>query len=546
MRVVLFLASLAVLPEVAAVIPAVDSELVHNDSAEDYDVMSVGPSGASGPALFNISVLGSAAGVAEFVVQSAAQSSDSIMLACGIYHINDPITVLEITHTSCHLPIAVRSTSMQHSGKQHISAVGIELFGNLQVCPSAVGIVSSSSDKWCGRLLPRRTQEQPIALLQHGLEVQLGSARFGGAVLSDQHAAARTNTSRAGGSLGTAGTRRHEPDVMAAPHARGGVLIPMLVFGSAVLQAAVMQDSTGVSFALSAVTSVGVLHYVIGAYGDQNGASAAFMALSCAFVGVYAICMHFVWQLTSKRYMQDLHDTVRQPRGLFCILAASASYFGALAFSQVASASDHEVSGPHMAIGACDCVITSLFFYAFFGEACSRLQLAGIASTCLGILIMAYSGGGAALFDFLKLLPMFGVLLCFSMELISMRISALDVQAEVNFVIRFSAMSMAGLLCLWPQLAELAAVATPTWIAEAALLSLLVVVSDWFLMRSFAAPNCQTCVVCALLQLFPVVMTCLNLVVLDLKPPIQAVVGMVVCLFGGVLVISAEAPQPND
>eukprot|EP00747_Dinoflagellata_sp_TGD_P061339 gnl/TRDRNA2_/TRDRNA2_152465_c0_seq5.p1 gnl/TRDRNA2_/TRDRNA2_152465_c0~~gnl/TRDRNA2_/TRDRNA2_152465_c0_seq5.p1 ORF type:complete len:376 (+),score=42.51 gnl/TRDRNA2_/TRDRNA2_152465_c0_seq5:55-1182(+) len=322
------------------------------------------------------------------------------------------------------------------------------------------------------------------------------------------------------------------------------VVVPVMLAG--LLLPWLVQDSRGIAYSVGAMVCFGIDHFWIGLSSGQNpGADQAYMIYMFIFNIPVAVFFHVASFALNKSYKQELTVLSSLPWYTWLtVLAPAAFMIMAQVSCQNGFGKDRVSSGPNQALVCMDPLLVSFFFYLFFDEKLTTVQMSGVVLATGGPVIMGLARSSVALEGIAWCLA---ATACYAGNVICIRLAIMrGIDSKVVTVLRMLTIGVLGVTFFALRRRTFGVTDDPgPWMLAPCCNAFAQGLGLLYLCQAFASPNCLTAVNCLLFGANSLVMSFLNIVGLAYSPPMKEWLGMSVVIIGCAIVTLGPSIQQS-
>merc|ERR1719440_148898 len=300
--------------------------------------------------------------------------------------------------------------------------------------------------------------------------------------------------------------------------------------------------------AFMACIAFGVDNFINSYSASYLGTPSAHMGMVFFIDGIIAFNIHLFLKATHDTYKSEWEDTVSSSwRPLIMTMLTGAFIVAAMLCGNIGFSIDQSDSGPHQALVCGDILIVGPFFYLWYGETLTKLQLAGCAMIVAGMIFMSNAFAKPSDNETQSFFWLFLSMTFYAASIISWRLISTgeeEISWRPRLLLIFGFMGWIGFLTFPAYLEQggfKAYIETPLLLAWPILNSAASFLGMWSVNLAYQTVNASTGAITALVDANSVALLLMNAVILAMVPSMSQVTGMSVVLFGCFLVCSSEA-----
>eukprot|EP00747_Dinoflagellata_sp_TGD_P061335 gnl/TRDRNA2_/TRDRNA2_152465_c0_seq1.p1 gnl/TRDRNA2_/TRDRNA2_152465_c0~~gnl/TRDRNA2_/TRDRNA2_152465_c0_seq1.p1 ORF type:complete len:377 (+),score=47.68 gnl/TRDRNA2_/TRDRNA2_152465_c0_seq1:55-1185(+) len=323
------------------------------------------------------------------------------------------------------------------------------------------------------------------------------------------------------------------------------VVVPVMLAG--LLLPWLVQDSRGIAYSVGAMVCFGIDHFWIGISSSEKSKSEAEAYMLWMFIFNIPVAVFF--HVASFTMNASYKDNLTRLRGLpwyawLSVLAPAAFMILAQTSCQAGFGKDRISSGPNQALVCMDPILVSAFFYMFFDEKLTRVQMMGVVIATCGPVIMSSASSGMAMAAIAWCLA---ATACYAGNVICIRLAIMHgIDSNVVTVLRMLTIGTLGIAWFAARSSTHGVADVPgPWLCAPCCNAFAQGLGLLYLCQAFASPNCLTAVNCLLFGANSLVMSFLNIVGLAYSPPMKEWLGMSVVIIGCAIVTLGPSIQQS-
>jgi drug/metabolite transporter (DMT)-like permease len=300
--------------------------------------------------------------------------------------------------------------------------------------------------------------------------------------------------------------------------------------------------------AFIACIAFGVDNFVNAYAASYQTVPTAHMAVVFLFDGLIAVFIHFFLIRSHEGYQSEWEDSVKQGtwKPLFFTALTGAFILAAQLSGNMGFSIDQSDSGPHQALVCGDILIVGPFFYYFYSETPTSIQLSGCLLIVFGMVSMSNCFNAPGSHETLAFAWLFLSMVCYAASIITWRLISTgdtEVAWRPRLLLIFGFMGALGIAFMPAYLEHggfMVYLHKPILLAWPLLNSAASFLGMWSVNMAYQKETATTGAITAVVDANSVALLAMNAAILGMVPSSTQIFAMFTVLVGCVLVCSSE------